>query len=119
MGPKVIDMSIASSAAADSVAPSQSNLPLVEPGPVSPVRALSRMANETITARIPRGMLNTNTACQPNVPTSNPPSAGPATAPMPMIVIIMPRALPRSLSGKVDISMAIPVPWFMAAPPPG
>ena len=50
--------------------------------------------------------------------TRNPPTAGPAMAPVPTIVIIKPMALPRSFAGKAAMTIAMPVPWVMAAPQP-
>ena len=64
------------------------------------------------------GIVAKNTARQPNASTSKPPNAGPATAPVPTMVMIRPIALPRSLGGNAPMTIAIPVPWVMAAPVP-
>ena len=65
-----------------------------------------------------RGTVAKKTARQPKASTRKPPVAGPATAPAPTIVIIMPMALPRSVGGKAAMTMAMPVPCVMAAPAP-
>ena len=59
-----------------------------------------------------------NTERHPKASTKKPPNAGPATAPVPTIVMIKPMALPRSLGGNAPIMIAMPVPWVMAAPVP-
>ena len=64
------------------------------------------------------GTVAKNTARQPKASTRNPPRAGPATAPVPTMVMIRPMALPRSAGGNVAMMMAMPVPWVMAAPVP-
>ena len=64
------------------------------------------------------GAVAKNTARQPNASTRNPPRAGPATAPVPTMVIIRPMALPRSPGGNAPMMIAMPVPWVMAAPAP-
>ena len=64
------------------------------------------------------GTVAKNTERQPKASTKKPPMAGPATAPVPTIVMIRPIALPRSFGGKAPIMMAMPVPWVMAAPVP-
>ena len=64
------------------------------------------------------GTVAKNTERHPKASTRNPPIAGPATAPVPTMVMIRPMALPRSLGGNAPIMMAMPVPWVMAAPLP-
>ena len=55
---------------------------------------------------------------QSKASTSKPPMAGPTTNPAPTTVMIRPIALPLSLGGKTDMTMAMPMPWVMAAPTP-
>ena len=50
--------------------------------------------------------------------TSMPPKAGPAMPPVPTTLICRPSAFPRSSLGNADRSMAMDVPWVMAAPTP-
>ena len=64
------------------------------------------------------GTVAKKTERHPKASTRKPPIAGPATAPVPTMVMMRPMALPRSLGGKAPIMMAMPVPWVMAAPVP-
>ena len=63
-------------------------------------------------------MFTRKTACQPQMLTRIPPSAGPMIAPKPTTLRFDPRAFPRSLSGKADMIMATALPWIMADPTP-
>ena len=43
---------------------------------------------------------------------------GPSTPPVPTTLAWEPMPLPRSSAGNTDVTIAIPVPWVMAAPSP-
>ena len=58
------------------------------------------------------------THSHPSAPTMNPPTAGPATLPVPTTLIWRPSALPRSSLGKLAMSIAMDVPWVIADPIP-
>ena len=64
------------------------------------------------------GTLTKNTARQSKAATSNPPTAGPAIAPLPTTLMWVPSALPRSAPLKADMTVAIPLPWIIADPTP-
>ena len=68
--------------------------------------------------KIPMGTLAKNTACHPKTLTSKPPMAGPATAPAPTTLRWVPNALPLSVPGKEETTMAMPELCTMAEPTP-
>ncbi len=59
-----------------------------------------------------------NTHRQPNPLTRKPPKAGPIIAPVPTTLLWEPKALPRSLPGNTDMTMAAPLAWIIADPAP-
>ena len=105
------------SAAAESVAPSQSNPPL--PSSFWPAGEPDFSTNNAIASDSkPKGTPRKKAARHPNTPTTAPHTIGPAIAPKPTVVIIIPMALPRSAAGKVVVTMAMPLAWIIAAPTP-
>ena len=105
----------ATSTPVDRPAPNQSKLLSRAARSDSQRRSTYRVAN---TPTSPSGMFRKNTARQWMKSTTNPPMAGPATAPTPTVVIRSPMARPRSLGGNTEVIIAMPVPWVMAAPTP-
>ena len=61
-------------------------------------------------ARIAAGILTKKIHCPPRALTRRPPNAGRAKPGDPTTLTCLPRALPRSLLGKMEVSMARVVP---------
>ena len=112
---RVRPSSSATSTPVERIAPVQSKLLPCEARSDSQRRSTYKVA---ITPTRPKGMFRKNTARQCMKSTTAPPMAGPATAPTPTVVISNPMARPRSVGGKTDVIIAMPVPWVMAAPTP-
>ena len=103
----------ATRAADDRAAPIQSKVPLfwglacsaVLPFSTSAVHIMDRMATDITAKKIER---------QPRLETRIPPNIGPDTAPVPMIAMYIPIALPRSLSGNTSVIKAMELAWMPA-----
>ena len=93
-------------AADDKAAPTQSNEPLLERPACCAFIPLSMSAAD-IMARIPTGIPAKKTHLHPKFETIRPPRMGPEIAPVPMIVMYSPIALPRSLEGKTSVISAM------------
>ena len=65
-------------------------------------------------ARIPTGIPAKKTQRQPKLDTINPPMIGPEIAPVPMIVMYSPIALPRSFEGNTSVISAMLLAWTPA-----
>ena len=61
------------------------------------------------TAKVASRVVSQNIDCQPQMPINIPAITGPITQPNPTILNCIPNILPRSFSGKVDITIAIDV----------
>ena len=104
------------SVAVESAAPGQSNFwPRAEP-----LSDLSASMNRNAETRPAAAIMEVakKTHSHPSAPTMNPPTAGPATFPVPTTLIWSPSALPLSSFGKLAISIAMEVPWVIAEPMP-
>ena len=103
----------ATSAPDDNAAPAQSNDDPARPALWLAVLPLSTRPAEVI-ARIDTGIPAKKMDLQPNSETSTPPTIGPMIAPLPMIAMYIPIALPRWLSGKTSVMSAMLLAWTPA-----
>ena len=102
----------------DRAAPSQSNLGSRPSCCWGAERRRSRIIAEEAIAASPATAATKKTERHPSALTSTPPSAEPAITPLPTTLMFSPRALPRSLPGNTERTMAIPLPWTIAEPAP-
>ena len=103
----------ATKAADDSAAPIQSKVPLPRGLACSAVLPFSTNAAH-IMDKIATDSTAKNIERQPKWEMSIPPAIGPATAPVPMIAMYRPIALPRSLSGNTSVISAMELAWMPA-----
>ena len=78
----------------------------------------STSSSAPTSAIVAMGRFMRNTHLHPSTLTSSPPITGPAMPPAPMTLMCVPSPLPRSSSGKMDVTIAMPTPCVIAAPVP-